>query len=107
MDPITFALGLSLHLGFENTYNPVHPHIRYTNESIITGIYYNSEERISMYIGQRLEHEDFGFEYGAVTGYSTGAVLPYVRGTYKDFFIAPALENGERLGIVVGTELKF
>lgn len=107
MDPITFALGLSLHLGFENTYNPVHPHIRYTNENFIAGIFYNSEKKISTYIGQRLEKDELGFEYGAVTGYSTGTVLPYIRGTYKNFFVAPAIESGESLGIVLGTELKF
>lgn len=106
MDPLTLALGLSLHLGFEETYNPVHPHIRYQHESLIAGIYYNSEEKISTYVGQRLEYNDLGFEYGAVTGYSGGTVIPFIRGTYKNYFIAPGVE-GDNIGIVLGTELKF
>lgn len=106
MDLITISLGLSLHLGFEEKYNSVHPHIRYQDERIISGVYYNSEREISMYIGQRLEHKDFGIEYGVVTGYSEAGVVPYLRGTYQNFFVAPALENGS-VGIVLGTELKF
>ena len=107
MDPFTLALGISLHLGFENSYNPVHPHLRYQNESFIAGVFLNSEENTSFYLGQRIEHNNLGFEFGAVTGYSTGNVLPYARATYKDFFVAPALENGDNLGIVIGYEFKY
>jgi len=106
MDPFTIALGLSLHLGFEKEYNSIHPHIRYNNEHFIAGAYYNSEYTLSTYIGKRWEYNDFGLEAGAVTGYSD-AVIPYARATYKDFFAAPASERGERIGIVLGYEVKY
>ena len=107
MDLITLSLGLSLHLGFKDTYNWFHPHVRYHNESFISGIYFNSEKKISTYIGQRLEYQDFGIEYGAVTGYDyDNPVVPYLRGTYKDIFVSPAMED-DRLGVVIGTEFKF
>ena len=105
MDPITLALGLSLHLGFENEYNSIHPHIRYNHEHFIAGAYYNSEETISTYIGKRWEYNDFGLEVGAVTGYYD-TVIPYVRGTYNNFFVAPASENTNTLGLVAGYEIK-
>ena len=106
MDPITFAIGLSLHLGFENEYNSIHPHIRYQQNTIIAGAFYNSEENISTYIGQRVEHNDLGFEYGVATGYYD-SVTPYVRVTYKDFFVAPGVENNETIGLVAGYEIKY
>ena len=106
MGPFTIALGLSLHLGFENEYNSIHPHIRYNNENFIAGAYYNSEYTLSTYIGKRWEYNDFGLEAGAVTGYYD-TVIPYARATYKDFFAAPASERGERIGIVLGYEVKY
>jgi hypothetical protein len=106
MDPFTFALGISLHLGFENEYNSIHPHIRYNHEQFIAGAYYNSEHNLSTYIGKRWEHNDFGLEAGAVTGYNN-PIIPYVRGTYKDFFVAPAVENKDTVGLVLGYEVKY
>jgi len=105
MDPLTFALGLSLHLGFENRYNSIHPHIRYNHEHFIAGAYYNSERNLSTYIGKRWEYNDFGLEAGAVTGYYE-TVIPYARVTYKDFFIAPGVENEDTIGLVLGYEIK-
>jgi len=69
-------------------------------------MYYNSESRISTYIGKRFEYDDFGLELGAVTGYSDAKIAPYGRATYRNFFVAPGLEDGT-VGIVVGTEIKF
>ena len=106
MDPFTIALGLSLHLGFENEYNSIHPHIRYNNENFIAGAYYNSEHNLSTYIGKRWEYNDFGLEAGAVTGYYD-TVIPYARATYKDFFAAPGVENERTVGIVLGYEVKY
>jgi hypothetical protein len=101
---ISLGLALSLHLGFEGEYNSIHPHLRYTTDSYIAGAYYNSESKISPYVGKRFEYNDFGVELGAVGNYSDAAIAPYVRGTYKQFFVAPGVE-GDNVGIVFGFEL--
>ena len=104
---IEFALALSLHLGLEGDYNGIHPHIRYNEQNYIAGVYYNSESRVSLYAGKRWEYNDFGLEAGAVTGYDAIApVVPYVRATYENFFIAPGVEP-DNVGIVIGYELKL
>jgi|TARA_B100000073_G_C23559247_1_gene503392 hypothetical protein len=103
---IELALGLSLHLGLMNDYNEIHPHIRYIEQGYMAGAYYNSVEDISTYVGYRFEHEDFGLEIAGVTGYPEADVVPYVRATYKNVFIAPALED-DRAGIVIGYEFKL
>jgi len=41
---LTLALGVSAHLGLDNQYNAIHPHVRYRNEQFIAGAYYNSED---------------------------------------------------------------
>jgi hypothetical protein len=108
MDFLTLSLGLSLHLGLENNYNSFHPHVRYQNENLISGVYFNSVSEISLYMGKRFEYSDLGLEYGAATGYYDYPITPFVRATYKEFFIAPAKEKGDgKVGIVIGTELKF
>lgn len=103
---IELALGLSLHLGLEDDYNEIHPHIRYQEERFIGGAYYNSLEKVSTYIGYRIEFGDYGLEIAGVTGYPEADVVPYVRGTYKNVFIAPALED-DKTGIVIGYEFKL
>ena len=103
---IEFALALSLHLGLEGDYNEIHPHVRYTNEGTIAGAYYNSVENVSAYVGYRWEYNDFGLEAAGVTGYPEADIVPYVRGTYKDFFVAPAMERGNA-GAVIGYEFKW
>ena len=104
---IELALGLSLHLGLVNSYNEVHPHVRYkTEDNYIAGVYYNSVRNISTYAGKRWEYNDWGIEGALVTGYPQADVVPFVRGTYKNFFIAPAMEE-DKPGVVVGIELKF
>ena len=103
---IEYALALTLHLGLEGDYNEVHPHIRYNEQNYIAGVYYNSERNISFYAGKRWEHNQFGIEAGAVTGYSESDVLPYGRVTYNNFFIAPGVEP-DNVGLVVGYEIKW
>ena len=104
---IELALAFSLHLGLEGDYNEIHPHIRYNEQNYIAGAYYNSESNISFYAGKRWEHNRFGFEAGAVTGYSGGDVLPYGRVTYNNLFISPAIEKPDNVGLVVGYEFKW
>lgn len=91
----------------QGDYNAIHPHIRLQEQSYITGLYYNSESNISFYAGKRWEYNDFGLEAGAVTGYSAGDVIPYGRATYKNFFVAPALEGDDTVGAVIGYEFKW
>ena len=55
---IELALGLSLHLGLQNDYNEIHPHIRYIEQGYMAGAYYNSVEDVSTYVGYRFEHEE-------------------------------------------------
>lgn len=113
---LIWALALSGHLGFENTYNNFHPHIRVEEGIAIGGAYYNSEERISLYGGIRLEPVDkFGLELGLANGYpALGGVVPYARGTYDvgdmRLFITPGGEkrHGEiNYGAVIGIEYIF
>ena len=101
---IALSIALSLHLGFEGDYNAFHPHLRLQEQNYIAGAYYNSESNVSPYVGYRFEHNDFGLEIGAVGNYSHADIAPYVRGTYKQFFVAPGVES-EKVGIVFGIEL--
>ena len=103
---LTLSIALSLHLGLEGDYNSIHPHLRYTDNNFITGIYYNSESNVSPYAGYKIEHNDLGLEFGIVGNYSDAPIGPYLRGTYKNFFIAPGVE-GDTVGIVLGIEQKF
>ena len=104
MESISLGLALSLHLGFEGEYNSIHPHLRYTQESFIAGAYYNSESNISPYVGYRFEYNDFGLELGAVGNYSDADIMPFAKGSYKQFFVTPGIE-GDNIGIVFGIEL--
>jgi len=94
-------LALSLHLGLENDYNNIHPHARCTVDNHISGIYYNSEDNISLYTG--LEHN--GFELGLVTGYSSNDILPMIRYKKNNWFISPAYEIDGKYGIILGLEI--
>ena len=93
-------LALSMHVGLEGNYNTIHPHARCQKESLISGIYYNSEDRLSSYIGV----EKNGFEIGLVTGYTYSDIVPMVRYKKGNLFISPAYEKGGNKGLVLGLE---
>ena len=106
------GMALSYHLGFENEYNSIHPHIRLQHEHFITGVYYNSESNASAYAGVEYNLNNFFVEGGAVTGYTTAPVVPFARMGYKfndiSVFIAPGEEtiNGTtEIHPVLGIEL--
>lgn len=111
---LTFAIAVTTHLGLAGDYNEIHPHVRFETGRVITGVYLNSEERLSGYLGLRFENDDGLFlELGLVTGYEYKDVLPYGR-VGKDFdnftlFATPAVEFGpeRRIGVVVGVEYRF
>ena len=117
METFIWALALSSHLGFEGDYNQIHPHVRFIEDGVIAGAYYNSEERISFYGGYRLEPVDsVGIEIGAVSGYpALGGVAPYGRVTYDvndnvRLFATPGSESrhGEtNRGTVIGIEFQL
>ena len=72
---LSLLLAASMHIGLEGKYNNIHPHARCQQDSLKSGVFYNSEQRISSYVG--LQHN--GFELGLVTGYTYADVVPMVR----------------------------
>ena len=119
---IIAALAVSGHFGLVGDYNEVHPALKCDRDDsgIIAGAFLNSENRVSAYAGWKVSSPEAGrnvwAEIGAVTGYTSGDVLPYARVGY-DFaprasvFLAPAIEkklDGDyRVGAVLGLEIRF
>jgi len=100
---IEFSLAFSYHLlGEAYDLNYIHPHVRYESDAVIAGAYYNSEYRTSLYLGKKLNEY---IEVAFVTGYGD-KVIPYVRATYEDFYIAPAVYP-DSVGAVIGWEIKL
>jgi len=102
MSCLSFFMAVSLHLGLQGEYNSVHPHARCDLQSFMFGSYYNSEHRISNYIGKDFD----GFELGLVTGYQYD-VVPMIRYKKDFWFIAPAYEVSGNTGVTIGVEFKL
>ena len=102
-------MAISMHIGLENNYNNIHPHARCQIDNTITGVFYNSENNISLYAGKeyaldRLVH----LEIGLATGYSGGDIVPFMRYTDRGWFVSPAYEYEKKnIGIVIGYEFNF
>ena len=80
MNCLGLFLAVSMHMGLEANYNNIHPHARCTIDENIAGVYYNSEDRVSAYIGRQFELDEYQkLEIGVVTGYNSEDVLPMVR----------------------------
>ena len=96
MNCFSFLVALSLHVGLEGDYNYIHPHVRCDiNNNTIVGVYYNSEENISFYVG-------------LVTGYSGIDIAPMIRVKKGNWFISPAYETpSNNVGVVFGYEFKL
>ena len=72
MNCLGLFLAVSMHMGLEANYNSIHPHARCTIDENIAGMYYNSEDRISAYIGRQFELDEYQkLEIGVVTGYNS------------------------------------
>jgi len=105
---------MTAHLGLAGEYNEIHPHVRYDNNHVIAGAFLNSIDSVSVYVGRRFEHNNFGFELTATTGYNK-LIVPQIRGTYNvhnniRLFAGNAIEkvnNNVRAGAVVGIELLY
>ena len=102
---IILSLALSNHVGFDNSYNEIHPHIRYKYDNNITGLFYNSDRNISFYIGKEYINSKFTIDMGIVTGYEN-KIAPMVIIKKNNFFIMPGAEN-KTIGLVVGYEHVF
>ena len=63
MSCLSLMLAISMHIGLTGDYNNIHPHARCQQDSLISGVYYNSEENVSAYIGMTQN----GWELGLVT----------------------------------------
>lgn len=104
----TAGIAISLHLFLKGEYNAIHPYAQIEQNNLAAGVYYNSEKAISGYVSKTLDiGKGYELEIGAVTGYTSGDVLPLVRLKKDYFFIAPAQEirNGETYyGIVAGIQ---
>ena len=107
MNCLSILLAVSIHLGLENEYNNVHPHARCTVDKNIIGAYYNSEYRLSSYIGRVKKHKDLEIEYGIVTGYTGSDIVPMFRIKKDRWFIAPAYETTGNAGFVIGIEFNI
>ena len=117
---VLYGLAMSMHLGLpDNDYNTVHPHIRVQRESLISGVYLNSEDRLSSYIGMQYVYStkyNVYLEAGLVSGY-TGVPWPatlYTRvskqlSKHKSLFAAPGayVDSSTKvdIGIVIGIEM--
>jgi hypothetical protein len=100
---LSILLAVSAHLGLDGDYNSVHPHVRCTTDSWITGAYYNSERNMSYYVAKTISK----FEIGLVSGYSSYNVLQMIRYINNRWFVAPSYEKSNNLGLTVGYEIKF
>ena len=95
-------LAVSLHLGYLEDLNSVHPGVRCEEAPWAAGTYYNSEERISVFGSYTLDSDPWFAEFGVLTGYSNFElpVVPFVRFGYQyenvKLFIAPAGEAVSR-----------
>ena len=98
-------------------YNEIHPHVRIIEDGAIAGAYYNSMERITFYVGQRIEPtNNTGIEFALATGYKEfGPIAPHVRGTYDlgdhtRIFASTAFEKDNEninLGAIIGVEFSL
>jgi hypothetical protein len=117
MEGFVIGLGLSLHFGFTEDYNPINPYIEYQNNNLRIGVYYNSEENVSAYSGLNLTLvDDFSVDTGVVTGYFDYKVVPYAKFNYHysnnvTLFATPGVEtqqdNTTHYGIVSGITFNF
>jgi len=107
---LSFFLALTLHAGLEGSYNNVHPHARCDVDNTVYGVYYNSEDSISAYAGQKYKiFFDSELEVGLVSGYSGAPLVPMARVKKDNWFVAPAYEFGpnSNWGITFGYEFKL
>tara|TARA_B110001454_G_scaffold217957_1_gene244552 strand:+ start:784 stop:1152 length:369 start_codon:yes stop_codon:yes gene_type:complete len=112
---LSLALALGFHFGLDGDYNNVHPHLRCDVNNTIAGVYYNSEENISAYVGYVFDMPlDSELEVGWVTGYSGFEshglkIAPMLRLTKGNWYLAPAYEAtpNKNWGVTIGYEFNL
>ena len=104
---LALFVAFSMHVGLEGDYNNVHPHARCTVDNYIGGVYYNSEDTTSVYVGKTSKVSKFNVEYVLVTGYSGMDHAPMIRVEKDGFFVAPSYETDGNTGVIIGIELKL
>lgn len=108
---ISLFMALSMHIGLDGNYNSIHPHARCTVDNNITGIFYNSEDNISAYVGREIRFDEYSsLEIGLVSGYEYADIVPMIRYKVGTWFVSPAYEKikstgEENIGIVFGWEI--
>ena len=106
MNCLVLGLALSLHVGLQNDYNQVHPYVMCEKNQVITGLYYNSLDKVSVVLAKEYDlTDDLKLDIGIVSGYVYD-VVPMVRLKYKNLFLMPALEDN-RSGLVFGYQYEF
>jgi len=106
MTNLIFSVALSAHLGMSGDFNSIHPTITYKQDNVISGIFYNSESQLSLFVAQSREYKKYTIATGVVTGYSSTDVVPMIKINRGGFFVAPGYANGDA-GVVVGYEFDF
>lgn len=109
---LLLGLALSAHIGFGDNLNAIHPMLQVKKDLFIAGAFYNSESNASLFAGLSNKFGKFNIEYGLATGYSQGAVVPFVRGIYEvndniNVFVVPAPGKDGDLAIVLGTQIHW
>ena len=109
---IELILGATWHF-LPGDWNETHPAIRFEEAPYMGAPFVNSEGNPSAAIGLigRAELFDvllFG-EVGLATGYSVGALVPFLRagaeGEFSRFWIAPAATTKGKVGAVAGLDI--
>ena len=103
------GVATSLHVGLNEdyNYNAIHPYCKIeTEDNLIAGAYYNSVRDLSIFAGYEYDfNDDTSIEFGLTTGYFYD-FTPTVRVNYKNWFLMPAMDNGE-YGIVIGVDYEL
>lgn len=106
---IELSIAFVLHLFTSVDYNGVGPHVRYSGEQFIAGVFLNSHSRPTLYAGRRYEWGNVWAEVAAVTGYRY-AVAPLGRvgvdlSRHASLFAAP-MYDGDGTALIVGVEFR-
>lgn len=79
----TYGLHLgTYHADRQAGYQEFNPGIYVVQDSITAGVYYNSEKKISTYVGYSFQYNNFSLTVGGVTGYGSG-IRPMLVPSYK------------------------
>lgn len=106
---VILAIAVSTHLGLQQQYNSIHPHVRIEQSPFVAGAYLNSLDTVSGYLGTTFKPTKNTFiEIGVVSGYPDINVFGRAGIQYNSFniFIAPAIEDNT-IGAVLAIELQY